>query len=414
MKILLSAIACNPNQGSEGGVGWKSAAALSQRHKVHVLTSTANRSEIEEALESGNYPNLSFTFFGTAAPYHENRLIARAQSWLRYVSWVKRSELEAEVLCAQHSFDLIHHVTYSSWRIPCPLWSLGIPLVWGPIGGVAEYPLRLIGKLSIAAAAFETVRNISNFTAMKSKELQTCLQEAAAVVCSNPETFDKLHRVRGKKDGMFILSPTFFTKRQIELFRFDARDKPLDYPLCCFAGGSMVGSKGLIFAIEAIKSANDKGIFCRLNIAGCGPEIPHLKKVVRRLGLETHVVFTDRLSGAEYIDALNKSHAFLLPSFRENAPGTILEAMLAGCVPVVVDASAQGDIVENEFGFKVPVNSANEITKGITEAIAQIARNPSLRISMGQKASDFVARTYREEAYVNGIQAIYEEVIGTT
>ena len=271
-----------------------------------------------------------------------------------------------------------------------------------------------MGKLSIAAAAFEILRNISNFTAMKGKELQRCLQEAAAVVCSNRETFDRLHRVRGKKDGMFILSPTFFTKRQMELFRFDARDKPLDGPLYCFAGGSMVGSKGLIFAIEAIKSTREKGIPCRLTIAGCGPEIPHLKKVVRRLGLDTHVAFTDRFSGTEYSDALKKSHVFLLPSFRENAPGTILEAMLAGCVPVVVDASAQGDIVSSDCGFKVPVKTASEITDGLAEAIIRITRNPNLRISMGQKASDFVARSYPEETYVNGIEAIYKEVLGTT
>jgi len=414
MKILLSAIACNPKQGSEGGVGWKSAVALSQRHEVHVLTSTANQSEIEEAIESGSYPNLSFTFFGTAAPYHENRLIARAQSWLRYVSWVNQSKLEAEVLSAQCSFDLIHHVTYSSWRIPCPLWSLGIPLVWGPIGGVAEYPLRLMGKLSIAAAAFEILRNISNFTAIKSKELQRCLQEAAAVVCSNRETFDKLHRVRGKKDGMFILSPTFFTKRQMELFRFDARDKPLYGPLYCFAGGSMVGSKGLIFAIEAIKSTRKKGIPCCLTIAGCGPEIPYLKKVVRRLGLDTHIDFTDRFSGTEYSDALKRSHVFLLPSFRENAPGTILEAMLAGCVPVVVDASAQGDIVDRKFGFKVPAKSASQITADIADALVQLARNPGQRISMGQLASEYVTKNYREDSYISGIEAIYKMVLGTT
>jgi len=115
-------------------------------------------------------------------------------------------------------------------------------------------------------------------------------------------------------------------------------------------------------------------------------------------------------AGDAYRQKLKASHVFILPSFRENAPGTILEAMLAGCVPVVVDASAQGDIVTSEFGFKVPVGTASQITDGIAEALIKISRNPSLRISMGQKASDFVACTYREESYVNGIEAIYEAV----
>jgi glycosyltransferase involved in cell wall biosynthesis len=58
----------------------------------------------------------------------------------------------------------------------------------------------------------------------------------------------------------------------------------------------------------------------------------------------------------------------------------------------------------------VPIKSAAEITDGLADAIIQIARNPGLRISMGQRASEFVARTYREETYINGIEAIYEEV----
>jgi hypothetical protein len=40
----------------------------------------------------------------------------------------------ARKLCAQHQFDLAHHVTYSSWRVPSPLWQLDLPFVWGPVG----------------------------------------------------------------------------------------------------------------------------------------------------------------------------------------------------------------------------------------------------------------------------------------
>jgi len=409
MRVLLSAIACHPGQGSEGGVGWRAVTCLGKAHAVHVLTSNASRTAVEKALSTGEFPNLSFSFFGADAPYHEKRLIARIQSWKRYLNWTQQSLEIARGLSLQQQFDIVHHVTYSSWRIPSPLWQLEFPFVWGPVGGTAEYPTALLGKLALRSALFEVVRGISNRHALHSKSLRNCVRKSDAVIASNKETFDKLLAIRGRKEGLHIVFPTFFTDRQVELLRFDSADKPYG-PLKLFAGGNIIGSKGLVFALEALQVASRQGIEWRLIIGGYGPEIPFLMKKAQALGIADHIDFHMGFEGEEYRKQLKDSHIFILPSFRENAPGTILEAMLAGCVPVVVDASAQGDMVSSDLGFKVPVGSASEITDGLAEAIIQIARNPDLRIAMGQKASDFVARTYREETYITGIEAIYEEV----
>ena len=91
MKVFLSAIACHPEHGSEGGLGWKAATALSKKHQVHVLTFTSMRTAVERALASGDYPSLTFSYFGKDAPYHQNRLIARLQSWTRYLAWTQQS-----------------------------------------------------------------------------------------------------------------------------------------------------------------------------------------------------------------------------------------------------------------------------------------------------------------------------------
>jgi glycosyltransferase involved in cell wall biosynthesis len=410
VRVLLSAIACYPERGSESGVGWKAALALSKKHTVHVLTSKGEQKGIELALSTGAYPNLSFSFFGSNAPYHENRLLARLQSWQRYLDWTRQSLVVARKLTAEQPFNLAHHVTYSSWRVPSPLWQLDLPFIWGPVGGTAEYPNKLLCKLAPRSALFEVMRGISNWHAAHSKSLKDCARNSAAVVASNKETFDKLLTIRGRKGGLHTVFPAFFNDQQVELLRFDAADKPAYGPLKLFAGGNIIGSKGLIFALEALQAALQEGIEWRLAVGGYGPEISFLRKRAQALSIADNIDFHMGFEGEEYRQQLKDAHIFILPSFRENAPGTILEAMLAGCVPVVVDASAQGDIVSNDLGFKVPVRSASEITNGLAEAIIQIARNPNLRISMGQKASDFVARTYREDTYVNGIEAIYEEV----
>ena len=412
MKVLVSAIACHPRLGSEAGVGWKAVAALGQKHDIHVLTSIANKESIESFIGSADFGRVSFTYLGSNAPYHENRLIARVQSWLRYLDWIKQSQRVASKLHTRYRFDLAHHVTYSSWRVPSPLWSLGVPLVWGPIGGVAEFPMRLLGNLSLTSASFEVLRNALNRRSFRSSELRECLHRAAAVVCSNKETFTALQRIRGNAVGMHILSPTFFTSDQMALFRLDAAAKEPAVPLRCFAGGNMIGSKGLIFALDGIRRAKQRGADIRFLIASGGPEITYLRKAARRMGLESNVEFHSGFAGAAYREQLHKAHVFLLPSFRENAPGTILEAMLAGCVPVIVDASAQSDIVTNDCGFKVPVGSACEISERISDALIDLYRNPKARIIKGRASSQSIGLRFNAESYVGAINMIYNQVKG--
>lgn len=411
MKVLVSAIACHPAEGSEGGVGWKAITALSRCYEVHVLTSLANKDAIEKELRSSSRTNLTFTFFGTATPYHKNRLVARGQSWLRYLDWIKQSSQVASELQSKHRFDLVHHVTYSSWRVPSPLWSLGIPLVWGPVGGMAEFPLHLLGKLSPSAAAFELFRTVMNRASLQSRALRNCLHNAAAVIGSNRETFDKLLALRGKSDGMHLLFPTFFTDQQIDSFQCDPADKPTAGPIRLFTGGNIIGSKGLVFALEALKTAAQQGINWRLTVGGYGPEVPFLKKRARALEIDQWIDFHMGFSGEDYINKLKESHILILPSFRENAGITMLEAMLAGCVPIIVDASAQAGVVDNLSGFKIPIGSASTITVGLAKAFGILSRNTDRRIQMGRNASELVQRSFREETYMQKISIIYKEAL---
>jgi glycosyltransferase involved in cell wall biosynthesis len=378
---------------------------------VHVLTSTANRSSIESALSAGNIPGLSFTYFGQDTPYHENRLIARGQSWLRYLAWMKESLPQARRLLRDQEFHLIHHVTYSSWRVPSPLWQLKPPFVWGPVGGAGVYPHHLLPKLSLHSAAFEILRSFSNRQASHSFSLRRCIRSAAAVVASNRETFDKLCHLRGHTVGLHRLCPAFFTDAQVAIFRCDPADKPSADPIRLFAGGSIIGSKGLIFALEGLSLAAQQGIKWRLFVGGYGPEVSFLKKRARSLGIDGWINFHVGLSGEDYKKKLKESHIFVLPSFRENAGITMLEAMLAGCVPLIVDASAQAGVVDDSCGIKIPVVNADAISAGLADAVCLLAHNPRRRIAMGRAASALIARSFRENAYVSNINKIYADAL---
>ena len=413
MRVLLSAIGCHPEHGSEGGIGWNAVCALSREHKLHVLTSVSQRAALETAVALGDCQNVTFSFSGTDKPYHPNRLVARCESWMRYFKWIKESYQQALDILRVEKFDLAHQVTYSSWRVASPLWRLPIPFVWGPVGGVANFPPHLLHKLSTSGAVFEVLRNFSNRAAMFSPSLRQCVRNSAAVIASNRESAVILQRLRGRNRPVHQISPISFPDHHIEKFSCDPGSKPFTGKLELFAGGSLVGSKGIVFGLEAVAMARKQGVRCRYTIASGGPEVKFLKKRARELLLGEDVIFNDGYYGPAYPEKLKACHICLLPSFRENVGITLLEAMMASCVPLIVDASAQGENVPGGCGIKVPISSAKEISENLSKGLVLLARNHAARELMASKAQKHARELFTRNSYIAQIDAIYTEACST-
>jgi hypothetical protein len=188
MRVLLSAISCQPDVGSEPKVGWDAAMAISELHDCHVVTHVAGRKSIEQKQAEGIATRVKFHYFGEEFTWHPSRFIARLQSWLIFRKWQSRLLPFAAELHRQHDFHLTHHITYVTWRVASPLWQLPIPFVWGPIGGTAVIPRNFLGMLSRPAIAFEAARYVSGGLASRSKGFRSCVENAALVVAANEET----------------------------------------------------------------------------------------------------------------------------------------------------------------------------------------------------------------------------------
>src|ERR1700730_8660156 len=168
MKILVSAIACSPILGSEAYVGWSAVQALSRNHELWVIINNLAKEGAQAAVAKGEVPgNIHFIYHGRSreefdktflSPGHPNRLIARLGNWLNYLEWNNGLLDLARKLHAQVGFDLIHHLTYATWRVGSPLVELSIPFVWGPISGGENMPLRFMSLLSWESCTFEFMR----------------------------------------------------------------------------------------------------------------------------------------------------------------------------------------------------------------------------------------------------------------
>ena len=92
--------------------------------------------------------------------------------------------------------------------------------------------------------------------------------------------------------------------------------------------------------------------------------------------------------------ALAQASVYVLPSYREGTPRTVLEAMALGRAVITSDAPGCRETVQHGVtGLLVPAKNVN----AIASAMRQLAENPALRTAMGAAGLDYCRQKYAVE-----------------
>ena len=99
--------------------------------------------------------------------------------------------------------------------------------------------------------------------------------------------------------------------------------------------------------------------------------------------------------------AIARSTVYVLPSYREGTPRTVLEAMAMGRAIITTDApGCRQTVKEGVNGFLVPVKSVG----GLVEAMEQFIVSPKLAVEMGARSRELAERKYDVLLVNNAIQ----------
>jgi len=416
MKILIAAAACHPTAGSEAYVGWQAITQLRGDHDLWVLTSGWCREGIESFLEKNpDWQNVQFFYVDKALPDHPNRLVARMFSWIRYRRWCLLAAKVGERLAAEVKFDLAQHVTMATWRTGSPLSGIGVPWIWGPIGGGENFPATMLPVLSPVAIVFEIVRGLNSMIAKRSPSVRSAAGSAALVLPNNPETESLVVSLGVPSERICRLCQSFLPEERLERLKRKGSITPRECgELRCLAGGNLEGRKGVAIALHALVQLKREGIPFRYTYLGRGPELAHLKALADRLGIANMVSFVDSLSGDEYVQALQSCHVYLLPSLREGVPVTQMEAMAAGCVPVVADCGGAGPMASSAGSKPVKVSTPAAMEQHIGATLRSIWENPEEWSNLSVKAGQRISEGYSAGNYRAMINQYYGMVVSTS
>ena len=170
--------------------------------------------------------------------------------------------------------------------------------------------------------------------------------------------------------------------------------------------GELCHRKGVYDLLEAIKLSGLDNARIRVFLCGNG-EIEKVKKRIKELGLEKVVTVPGWISGQEKQKLLDDAYLYVLPSYFEGLPMSILEAMATGTPIVSTPVGGIPDAVENGYnGFLVPANSP----KMLASRIQQLLTNEKLWVRFSQNAFETVNQKFSIEQMEKKLHDLYHAI----
>ena len=184
---------------------------------------------------------------------------------------------------------------------------------------------------------------------------------------------------------------------------------PADRPLTVIFLNRIVAEKGVLELVEAMAELGHSGKAVRCRIYG--PESPICDQLRQRISAEG---LTDRIELAGAVWDRQKEEAFLsadiyiLASYVEGMPISLLEAMSYGLPCVVTPVGGVPSVIADEVnGLLVPVKDSQSLAR----AILRLTEDAALRRRLGSRARETIVARFNWEISAQKIIALYNDVL---
>lgn len=170
--------------------------------------------------------------------------------------------------------------------------------------------------------------------------------------------------------------------------------------------GRIAESKGMKELLEACKKLKHQGVSFRLHLAGKeeieGQFLSDFKKA-----LGDNFVYEGIVSGVRKTDFLQMIDTFVLPSYFEGLPISLLEAMSFGSVPITTMVGSISSIAEDgQNVVAIPSHSS----QAIVEAVNYLSTNTTKRQTLSEEAQQTIFRHFSPIRYISMLNNIYQNL----
>lgn len=380
-KILVMAYAISPYRGSEYSVAWNYVKYMSVDNDLTVLYGMSDN-HMGETFTLENYlcrhdvPNVRFI---SVKP---NRL-ANLLNWpnrhnvlvytfyYAFSVWQKTAYKVAKELVKNEHFDLVHNVGPIGYREPGYLWKLGLPYVWGPVGGANNAPWQLMKHMPLMGRMKQTFRSVANtiqfYTKRRLKKALRATDILLTATSENQRKFREIHH----KDSICIPENCIIGNISLDETKFD---NPRKYHIIVI--GRLDSRKSVGIFLEALEQVRHCNLL-HIDIVGDGPLKNTLQQYAIRHKLNEAITWHGQLPRAEAVKIFNSAHLHVITSVSEGNPTTIWEAMSYGVPTMTFDHCGMHDTLCDKCGIRIPIAKRyEECVTAVAENIDKLLENP--------------------------------------
>lgn len=371
LKILINAYACSPGMGSEPGMAWNWVSNLAKFCELYIITEGEFREKIEEVvptLEQGK----NMHFYYNPVTDEIRKMCWNQGDWRFYKyyrEWQWKTYLMAKEICSSEHIDVLHQLNMIGFREPGYLWKLSkesdVPFVWGPIGGLKQFPLAYLQGAGLKMKLFNRLKNILNVWQLKhEKRVDEALKTARLLVSSIPDSYRAIKKYKGL-ESIVIPETGCFLSEDIPTDRFDEKELHVMWV------GKFDFRKQLPLALRAIAIANNPNIVLDIYGGGSDEQIASAKRVADLLGITEKVVWHGNQPNDVVMNAMHKAQVFLFTSVSEDTSTVVLEAVSNRLPVLCFDACGMAAVIDDKVGRKValsnPAQSATDFAKQLND-----------------------------------------------
>lgn len=371
LKILINAYACSPGMGSEPGMAWNWVSNLAKFCELYIITEGEFREKIEEVvptLEQGK----NMHFYYNPVSDEIRKMCWNQGDWRFYKyyrEWQWKTYLMAKEICSSEHIDVLHQLNMIGFREPGYLWKLSkesdVPFVWGPIGGLKQFPLAYLQGAGLKMKLFNRLKNILNVWQLKhEKRVDEALKTARLLISSIPDSYRAIKKYKGL-ESIVIPETGCFLSEDISTDRFDEKELHVMWV------GKFDFRKQLPLALRAIAIANDPNIVLEIYGGGSDEQIASAKRVADLLGITEKVVWHGNQPNDVVMNAMHKAQVFFFTSVSEDTSTVVLEAVSNRLPVLCFDACGMAAVIDDKVGRKValsnPAQSAADFAKQLND-----------------------------------------------
>jgi len=394
-------------------MAWNLVNRLGRVHRLWVLTAAQNREAIEATLKKEPLPSVEFHYVDLPGWL---RPLLRHQGSLQFYAylWQWKAYFVARKLHQRVHFDAFHHLTYDNdWMASIIGALLPVPYLRGPGGGAHRTPKAFVRNYPLRERFWERVRTIGQWLYRHDPFFVLGRRRAKAILVCNREALNAVPRKWQHK--VQLMPHSGVPSVAFEGFRPGAQPKETYRIL---TAGRLVRLKAFDLAIEAFKTFFERIVLTggsegvEFAIVGDGPELPRLRSLVGKYGLQERVRFETWKPQEELWSTMRACDVFLFPSVRDGGGLVVVEAMAAGKPVICVDLGGPAMHVTEDCGIKVAPLSPEQVVRDLAAALERLCRDKGLRLQMGEAARERAERIYHWDRLGERILEVYNDVLG--